>query len=266
MTKIVSIIGKSNVGKSYLFNNLIKKDISIVTNRRYTTNRCVEYVYNKNIILIDTPGPIIKKFPADFYNTNKFVYSAINKSDALIVVVTYELNADDFFILSLIKNVKKKKFLIISKCDKIKTKENLLVRINQFAKYTYFDAILPYSNLTLLNLDRLSCLVDVLDDESNMNTMLLYNIDYKTILDIIRKALLLTLMKELPYNIDINIKNNEPISKVKILEIVLILRKKSYKKILIGEDGFKIKEIIRYVLLNLSSLHLNIRFIKIEIR
>lgn len=266
MTRVISIIGKANVGKSWLFNNLVQDNISVVTNKRYTTNRCVEYLYNKDILLIDTPGPIIKKLPLDFYNINKFVYSAINKSDSLIIVITKELTADDFFVLNLIKNVNKKKFLIISKCDKIKIKKDLLILIDKLNKYSYFDVILPYSNVTALNLNRLSYLVGILDQQEKMSDSLLYNVDYKTIIDIVRKALLLTLVKELPYNIDIVIKNNESINEIKTLLVELILKKKCYKKILIGENGIKIKEIIKYIHFSLSFLFLNIRSVKIEIK
>ena len=55
----VSIIGRTNVGKSTLLNNLIKEDVSITANKPQTTRLAIRAIANREnsqIIFIDTPG------------------------------------------------------------------------------------------------------------------------------------------------------------------------------------------------------------------
>ncbi|HFL8819479.1 MAG TPA: GTPase Era [Candidatus Azoamicus sp. OHIO2] len=262
MNKIISIIGRSNVGKSSLFNNLIKKEISIVTNKRYTTNRCVEIESKNNFVLIDTPGPIIKKLPVDFYNTNKLIYSAINKSDILIVMVTQDLISDDFFILDLIKNLNKPKVLLISKVDKIKTKHILLSLIYKLSQYSIFDAIFPLSNLTLFNIERLKVFLNISE-----NVFFSCNvITTDLVLDAVRQVLLTLLSNELPYNITVSLRNNDNIINSKNLYLIFFLKKECQKKIIVGKNGNMIKSIVKDIHTKLKLLSLNIEKIDIKFK
>lgn len=129
---IIAIIGKTNVGKSTLINNLSKAKISITTPKKNTTTQCIINKIDKNITIIDTPGPIIKN---DDKNINKLIYDAINKATKLLIVIDkIFLNSEDFFILELIKKNQKEKLLLINKVDKFKKKINIIPFIEKIKK------------------------------------------------------------------------------------------------------------------------------------
>ncbi len=266
MKKIVTIIGRSNVGKSTLFNNLLKKNFSIVTPMRYTTNRCVESKDKNKIIYIDTPGPILKKAPSFYYNINRLIYSAIFKSDILLIVVTRYLNTDDFFILNLIKSVKKIKILIINKIDKLKNKKDLLPFTYNMSKYTRFTHIIPISNKNSDNINRVRTELINVKKFSFNNNFIKINSSKLMVLDIVRKAILIVLKKEIPYNMNIIIENNTDIRKIYLLNLIFVVKKYKQKKIIIGKAGANIKRIIKQLKLDISYLYSNIKKIKIKIK
>ena len=103
MKEIISILGKTNVGKSSLFNKIIEKKYSTTSKKKNTTIRLIKGLSSKHL-LIDTPGAIIKKSKKIYNTTNKVIYLALKKSTILLVVINKKLSANDFFILEL-KNI-----------------------------------------------------------------------------------------------------------------------------------------------------------------
>ena len=56
---VVSIVGRPNVGKSTLLNQIIKEKVAIISPKPQTTRNLVEGIYNEDdtqIIFVDTPG------------------------------------------------------------------------------------------------------------------------------------------------------------------------------------------------------------------
>ena len=115
----VGIIGRPNVGKSSLLNNLLEEDKAIVTDIEGTTRDIVEGTINLNGILLnitDTAG--IRK-------TNNIVEKIgvekskeiINNSDLIIMILNNneELTKEDNYLLYIIKN--KKHIIISNKID-----------------------------------------------------------------------------------------------------------------------------------------------------
>lgn len=255
--KTVVILGKTNVGKSSLFNNLLKKSLGIITKKSYTTNRCVEVLCH-NYILIDTPGPILKQ-NKNGLDINKLIYTALLKADILFVLINEILTIDDFFILDLVKNLKKKKFLIITKYDKIKAQYDIDKFILKWQKYSQFNDIFFISNRTLFNFNKFKFILP--DFILNMS---LFKPDYFLLNDFVRKSLLIYLSKEVPYNVDIQINNLLSLDKINTLQINLKVRKRIYKKIIIGKHGLNLKKITGQLKEDLKILP-NIKFIKVNV-
>ena len=85
----VSLVGRSNVGKSTILNAIIGKKISIVTPKKQTTRNSIQGIYNDNdsqIIFIDTPG-IHKPINELGVKMDKASYSSIRDCDVAVLVV-----------------------------------------------------------------------------------------------------------------------------------------------------------------------------------
>ncbi|WP_343183073.1 ribosome biogenesis GTPase Der [Buchnera aphidicola (Neophyllaphis podocarpi)] len=126
MKPVIAIVGKTNVGKSTLFNLLNKTNKSIVGNtsgltrdRKYGTIKIKE----KRIILIDTIGIDYsdKRF---LKKTNQQLNIAIKESNIIMFILdarTSIIEKEKTFFQKL-RKLNKDIFLIINKIDKIKNK------------------------------------------------------------------------------------------------------------------------------------------------
>lgn len=254
---IITVFGRANVGKSSFFNALIGSELSVVTNKKFTTNKCFEVVLN-DILFIDTPGIILKK--KSF--VNNLIYSKIFVSDILLFVVNFNLKLEDFFILELLKNINKKIFLIISKCDNDYNYSKFLNFIQKIEKYFKFYFIMPFSSVNLLNIDLLRAFIFKFKPLSKINYQFSL-IDF--IIDIVRKNLLLLFKKEIPYNIDISLNNSSVSLDSNYFLIFLKCKKKKYKNILFSNKKRNLKLLTNNVCKDLKKTFYFFKFINIKI-
>lgn len=127
--KTVGIVGRSNVGKSTLFNRIIKEKRSIVLDTyELTRDRIYETVtYNdKKFNLIDTGG--IETSKENFQEHIKIQSElAILESDIILFVIDgrSELTESDYLIRDLLKRSNKEIIVLLNKIDDPKHKENI---------------------------------------------------------------------------------------------------------------------------------------------
>ena len=131
----VSIIGRTNVGKSTLLNNLIKEDVSITANKPQTTRLAIRAIANREnsqIIFIDTPG--IHKPKNKLSETMvETAFSSLQDVDVILFMIeatSKGIGKGDTFILDKLKEKHKKVILLINKIDLVE-KEKLLDLITQ---------------------------------------------------------------------------------------------------------------------------------------
>lgn len=143
----VSIIGRTNVGKSTLLNNLIKEDVSITANKPQTTRLAIRAIANREnsqIIFIDTPG--IHKPKSKLSETMvDTAFSSLKDVDVVLFMIeatSKEIGKGDTYILDKLKEINKKVILIINKIDLVK-KESLLDLINKYKEKYEFSAVVP---------------------------------------------------------------------------------------------------------------------------
>lgn len=262
---IITILGKTNVGKSTLFNNILKKKQSIISKKKNTTTRCIINTKydNKTIkILIDTPGPIIRHHK-QIYNTNTFIFDTIIKAHIFIIIIdTLNLTTEDFFILDIIKKHKKIKFLLINKIDKIKDKTQLLPFIKKMKHFLNFDHIIPISNIQHTNINTFKKILNQYNFKNAKENIYSQESKQNLTKELIRETLLNKLNKELPYKTQIKINNIKLNNKTKYLSIEIITQNINQKKIIIGKKGQKIKQITKEINKKIKLIHTNIKDIK----
>ena len=147
----VTMIGRTNVGKSTLINLLVGEKVAAIANKVQTTRTAIKGIINtpnSQIIITDTPG--IHK-PKHKLNETMIETSFTSLQDAdiilfLIDATSKEIGRGDKRILEKIKEVNQKTILIINKIDLIK-REELLNLIDIYRKEYDFEAIIPISAL-----------------------------------------------------------------------------------------------------------------------
>ena len=144
MRKCVCLIGKPNVGKSTIFNKLIKEKKSIIMDEPGITRDRIYGVVNyndKKFSLIDTGGLTDTK--EDFNKEIKMQAElAIDEADLILFVVDgkFGLDATDFYIKDLLRRTNKEIIVLVNKIDNEDRMENI---------YEYyelgFDKVIPVS-------------------------------------------------------------------------------------------------------------------------
>jgi len=247
----VTIVGRPNVGKSTLMNNMIGEKISIISDKPQTTRNKIQTVYTDEqaqIVFLDTPGIHKPKNNLGEFMNNE-VNDALDAVDVIIMITDEcsKIGPGDEYILEKIKGAKAKKILAINKIDK-HPKENMLEMSRQFEEYNIFDEILLISAMTDVGVKGL---VEKIKEYLNEGPMY-YPEDYLTdrpekfiVAEIIREKALMYLQDEVPHGIAVEVEKMKERKDKNLTDIraVILCEKKSHKSIIIGENGRKIKGI-----------------------
>ena len=256
----VGIVGRPNVGKSTLINNIIGKKIAITSNKPQTTRNIIQGIYNEDkyqIVFVDTPG-IHKPNDKLGKNLNDQAYFSINDTDIILFVVdAYEgLGKGDIFILDTIKKTKKPVFLIINKVDKI-DRETIINRIIEYKDLYDFEEIIPISSLKGDNIkDLIETLKKYLPDNIRYygeNDITNKSVDF-LMSEIVREKVFNLTEEEVPHSVNC-ITESVEVSKTSYnVRIAIIVDRDSLKKIIIGSKGNMIKEIGTKARLDIENL------------
>lgn len=262
----ISIIGRTNVGKSTLINSLVGEKVAIMTNKPQTTRTLVRAIVNRKnsqIIFIDTPG--IHKPKTKLGNTMiDTAFGSITDVDALLFLIeatSEEIGKGDRIILDKIKESKKKTILIINKIDLVK-REKLLGLIEMYKKEYDFSAVIPIS---ALKKDKIESVLEEIEKLLKPGPAY-YDIDEYTdqtlrqlAEETIREKALKLLDDEVPHGLYVEIekmelrstKNEENIYDV---EATIYCLRNSHKGIIIGKNGSMLKKIGMYARQDLERM------------
>lgn len=250
----VSIVGRPNVGKSTLMNQILDTKVAIVTPKAQTTRNKIQGIYTtdtEQIIFIDTPG-IHKSFNELGENMNQAAYDSLDGIDAVLLMVdsTKEFGDLDAEIVERFKKIREPKFLVLNKIDLVKDINKLNELIKQYEEIN-FVKILKISAVNNLGVDELlTSLVSVLEEGPQYypSDQLMDQPERFMVKEIIREKVLLLTSQEIPYAVAVEIesfKNDEKNPNLININATIVVERQSQKKIVIGEKGSKIKEIGR---------------------
>ena len=245
----VALIGRSNVGKSTLLNTLVGTKVSATSFRAQMTRHIIHGVLNTpegQAIFVDTPGVFKdRKNPLTAKLTNK-VKEALTGVDVLIYVVdpTREIGDEERATYGMIRHLEMPKILVINKSD---LPEEERKHEEEYTNWTEgFSAVLNLSALRGSHIQPLRDKVMSLlpKGEKMYPENQLTNIDhYFWMAEIIREKVYSIFDKEVPYSISVEVDNMEEREDMNIITARILTNAERYKKIIIGRNGQKIKEI-----------------------
>ena len=254
----VSLVGRTNVGKSTLLNSLAKEKIAITANKTQTTRTAIRAILNdKNyqIIITDTPG-IHKpktKLGETMVSTAFTMFSEVDLILFLIEATSDEIGRGDRIILDKIKESNKPCILAINKIDLVK-KEKLLSLINIYSKEYNFSAVIPISAGKNEGTEKV--IEEILKKLPNGPKY--YNDDEYTDQtirqlseEIIREKALKLLNDEVPHGIYVEVEKFKDRKTTKgediyDIDATIYCLRESHKGIIIGKGGNLLKKIATY--------------------
>ncbi len=246
----VSIIGRPNVGKSTLLNNVIGQKIAIMSDKPQTTRNKVQGVYTENdaqIIFIDTPGIHKPKHKlGDFMM--KVAYQTLREVDLVLFVVDAKegFGGGDQFIIEQLQSVRTPVFLVINKIDLIHP-DKLLEFIDQYREKFNFAEIIPISALQGNNVGRLKeQIIEYLSEGPQY-----YPADQITdhperfiVSELIREKVLHLTREEIPHSIAVGIEQMKQREGGTVyIGATIVVERSSQKGIIIGKQGAMLREI-----------------------
>ena len=245
----VTIIGKTNVGKSTFLNKFLEKKVSITANKSQTTRSniyAIKSLKTTQIIFIDTPGihkksektinKVLRKKPAE----------VIHDVDVIIFMVSgTKFDAIDKESLDLANESHAKKILVINKIDLVKNKKELFSFVDKTFNKDDFYSIIPIS---AKNNDGIDLVQKELEKALPENEFFYpEEIDFQSntfeISEIIREKVIRLLGDELPYETAVVIELLNEKKDVFEIDANIYVSKQSQKSIVIGKSGEKIKSI-----------------------
>ena len=247
----VAIIGRPNVGKSTLINTLIGEKISIVTSKPQTTIQNILGILNDHdsqVIFVDTPGLVSNKQIATHHKAyNNSVLDALIGSDLIVMISeANKWNRVDDQLFEQIKAESIPSIHVVNKVDRFKDKNKILDFLKEHSYPEVFSDVVPVSAKYKKNLDELLKVIKSHlplkdpDYEDNITTDQDENFRLS---EALRERLMENLSDELPYKFDCTIETIEDKDKVVVIEMAVLVKKQSHKKIIIGKHGQLLKKI-----------------------
>ena len=248
-TGYVSIVGKTNAGKSTLLNNILGQKIAITSRKPQTTRHRFLGIKTDNVhqlIFVDTPGFHTGQKRALNRYMNKIANNAMRGVDIVLYVVdSLDWSSDD---LERVKSISKETsiILVVNKTDKVKNKNLLLPFIEERGKESLFSHIIPISALKNIGVDEL---ISLIQKELPLGKHL-YPADQITDIsekflasEVIREKCINRLGDELPYRISVTIDKFSELKDITHIDSTIYVEKQSQKGMLIGQSGSRLKSI-----------------------
>jgi GTP-binding protein Era len=255
----VAVIGKPNVGKSSLVNELVGEKVSITSPKAQTTRNRIFGIKNTKdyqIVFVDTPGVQHTKTKLGEYMTIA-TDGATADVDAIVVVLdALRINQEDFKIIEKYQNVKCPVFLIINKIE-ITSYEKMYPVLAKLNEYTFVKKFITTSAIRRINIDELEkSLVECLPEGEPFYPQDEYTDKSVRFMcqEIIREKALLYLQEEIPHGIAAQITSFDETSPVVKISANIVTESARHKQIIIGSNGQMLKKIGSAARLDIEKL------------
>lgn len=249
----VTIVGRPNVGKSTLLNNIMGEKLSIVSCKPQTTRNNIQTILNKEdcqIVFVDTPGIHKPRHKLGEFMV-KSAEASLKEIDLVLFLTTPDMNmgVGDRYIIEQFKKENVPVFLVVNKMDE-NTSERVAESLKNFSSEYDFKEIIPISALKGKNVPELvNLMMKYLPEGPKYypEDMVTDRQERFVISEIIREKALRLLNEEVPHGIAVEIitmtlKDNNKYH----IDANLLCEKDSHKGIIIGKNGSMLKKITQY--------------------
>ena len=243
----VSIIGKPNVGKSTLMNQLVGEKISIITSKAQTTRHRIMGILSGDdfqIVYSDTPGILIPQYELH-KSMMKFVSSSLQDADIILFVTDLYEKYENDPIIQRLQNAGIPIILVLNKIDLAKGSQAL-------DKMTYWKTIIKTDYTILisaLNGDGISELFQMILDQLPAHPAYFPKEEYTDkperffVSEIVREKLFINYKKEVPYSCEVVTTDFKEDEKIIRIRVTINVERKSQRAILLGHKGERIKKV-----------------------
>ena len=247
----VSIVGRPNVGKSTLMNNVVGEKIAIMSDKPQTTRNTIQPVYTDEeaqVVFLDTPGIHKPKNKLGEFMV-KSATDAFKNVDLVLFVVdeSKKIGPGDRKIIDDLKNIKTPVVLVLNKIDQL-NEEELFDLMKMYNAEGVFEQIVPISALKGRNINELLKVI-----KSHLEEGPQYFPDYMItdqpervlVSELIREKVLHYIHDEVPHGVAVEIERMKSRKDKEIVDIsaVIYCERDSHKGIIIGKNGRKLKGI-----------------------
>ena len=251
-TAFIAIVGRPNVGKSSILNNLLGQKVAIVSSKPQTTRTKIMGVLtedNVQLVFTDTPGFHKPKTKLG-EKMIKAVDDSIGGVDSCLFVTEAkgEIREAELDLLKKLKTEKIPVVLAINKIDMLSDKQELMGRILELTNLLEFEAVIPVSARENDGMDELKEELFKLAAPSEFffpEDTLTDQPERVLAAEMIREKLLHKLSDEIPHGIAVSIERMKEREDKPIIDIeaVIYCERESHKGIVIGKKGAMLKEI-----------------------
>lgn len=246
----VSVVGRPNVGKSTLINQIIGEKITITSEKAQTTRNRIQAIHTtdtEQIVFIDTPGIHKPKHQLGQFMVDTAL-STLSEVDIVLfmVNVSEKMGPGDKFIMERLKNIQTPVFLVMNQIDKIHPDE-LLPIIEGYRQEMSFAKIIPVSAMNGNNVDRLLEVITSYLEEGPQfypSDQVSDHPEYFIVSELVREKILELTHEEIPHSVAVVTESMERSDDDLIdVSVVINVERKSQKGIIIGKGGKMLKEI-----------------------
>ena len=243
----VSIVGKPNVGKSTLMNQLVGERLSIITSKAQTTRHRIMGIINDEdfqIVYSDTPGIIKPKYELH-ESMMRFVNSSLEDADLILFVADVYEKFDEEDVFDRIKDVNLPVVLLVNKVD-LATQEEVKEKVEELSRRLDPKVSMGISALHKFNTENvLSCILEYIPEHPPFfdKDSLTDKPERFFASEIIREQIFLNYKKEVPYSTEVIIESFKEEADIIRIRAVIVVERDTQKAIMIGKGGRMLKRI-----------------------
>ena len=246
----IAVVGRPNVGKSTLINELIGQKLSITSHRPQTTRHRINAIDTQKayqMVFVDTPGIHIGNNKAINSYMNRAASSSFSDVDIIIwMVEVFKWTKEDARVLEHLSKVDVPVLLCINKIDKASTVDKILPFLEILSEKFNATEVFPISAFDRSDIKKFRDLIlKYLPEQAAI-----FDEDFITdrsqkfvISEFISEKLMRNLSNELPYDITVEIEKFELDGNLHRIAARIFVDKTSQKSIVIGQNGAMLKKI-----------------------